>query len=624
MKKNYGGSKSVIYALCSEVISGTYVHVAWFNSDWFYPTLMTMIGKQVFISGKAVWSQQYANYSITQPAVFSADIEAGMRIYPVYSKIAGMSDEYLSAKLNTALKTSVASEEIVPEYLAKKRSLKNMMQTYSDLHFPKTMEDIESSKTRLMYNDMLYFALHTELTRRESSVGSQFGIKTTALMKKIISALPYELTSDQQKVVSEMVEWAREGKRINALLCADVGLGKTICVMLMAAAFIGSGYQAIMMAPTQVLAGQHYNQAKELFEPFGISVAYVGGEKLRKSEQTRLLNSISDGSTQLIIGTHSVISDSIKYKNPAIVIADEEHRFGVMQRGALVKKASEGVHSITMSATPIPRTLANTIYGNDVQVYTINTRPNGRKPVITGCASSREKIYRFLAREISAGRQAFIVCPMIEKSDSESMENVRSVEEIYEEYSAALNPAGVTLATLTGRNTGEETAKIIEEFKTGKIDVLVATTIVEVGVDVPNASVIIISNAERFGLSQLHQLRGRVGRGSHQSYCILDSSAKDGPAAERLNALCSTNDGFLIAEADLKLRGAGDFLGTKQSGANKYISLVMANPDMYRQASEDAKELLDLGLDSCEICMRVAKEKEGTGMSATSRLKPGA
>ena len=320
-----------------------------------------------------------------------------------------------------------------------------------------------------------------------------------------------------------------------------------------------------------------------------------------------LLSEVCERGCNVVETAHAIISKNVTYHNLAITVADEEHKFGVAQRTALIEKAAAGVHSITMSATPIPRTLAQVIYGTAVQLYTIVTMPEGRKPVITGIATDENKVFRFILKETKRGHQTYVVCPMIDPSDD--VEGVQSVEEVSSIYLKALGPYGVRIATLTGRNSKTETEQIISDFKDGKIDVLIATTVIEVGVNVPNATTMVVTNAERFGLSSLHQLRGRVGRSNLQSYCVLQSNDQTEKGRMRLDAMVRTTNGFEIAEEDLKIRGAGDFLGTRQSGENKYMALMLAYPEKYKYAQEIAKRILDDG-KPCRMLARVKSEQE--------------
>lgn len=468
------------------------------------------------------------------------------------------------------------------------------------------MTQIEKAHDRLLLDDMVYFAMSNEYAARSSSIGSTFNIKTLGTIKEITENLPYQLTKDQKDTVNSMIQKVREGKRLNALVQGDVGCGKTIVAILMMAALAENGYQAVLMAPTQVLAKQHYADLCAILEPVGFHIAYLGSN-MKVKEKKAVLASIASGEANIIVGTHSVIGKSVEYKNLGITVTDEEHKFGVAQRAALVEKAAAGVHSITMSATPIPRTLAQVIYGSAIDLYTIQTMPAGRKPVVTGIATDEERIMRFVLSQKRKGHQCYVVSPMIDSS--EDMAGVLSVEEVSREYEKWLKPYGVRIATLTGRDSKETTEETIQKFKDGAIDVLIATTVIEVGVNVPNATAMIITNAERFGLSSLHQLRGRVGRSSLQSYCVLQSNDQSEKAMQRLGAMVRTTNGFEIAEEDLKIRGAGDFLGTRQSGENKYMALMLAYPDKYKYALTLAKRILD-DRKKCPLLTKVLAEQE--------------
>ena len=496
-------------------------------------------------------------------------------------------------------------ETLPPDMVADEKLLLMREALYS-VHFPQSMAQIEKAHDRLLLDDMVYFAMSNEYAARSSSIGSPFNIKTLGTIKEITENLPYQLTKDQKDTVNSMIQKVREGKRLNALVQGDVGCGKTIVAILMMAVLAENGYQAVLMAPTQVLAKQHYADLCAILEPVGFHIAYLGSN-MKVKEKKAVLASIASGEANIIVGTHSVIGKSVEYKNLGITVTDEEHKFGVAQRAALVEKAAAGVHSITMSATPIPRTLAQVIYGSAIDLYTIQTMPAGRKPVVTGIATDKERIMRFVLSQKRKGHQCYVVSPMIDSS--EDMAGVLSVEEVSREYEKWLKPYGVRIATLTGRDSKETTEETIQKFKDGAIDVLIATTVIEVGVNVPNATAMIITNAERFGLSSLHQLRGRVGRSSLQSYCVLQSNDQSEKAMQRLGAMVRTTNGFEIAEEDLKIRGAGDFLGTRQSGENKYMALMLAYPDKYKYALTLAKRILD-DRKKCPLLTKVLAEQE--------------
>lgn len=623
-KRIPGNGKNFLVADCIEESTGAQISVKWFNANWMYHQLyMLAEGKaKVVAVGKIDYNDRFG-FSLNQPEVFE-QCEDSLKIYPIYKSVPGMSKNYLYETMVDALRIGTANSEILPRDIVDATGEVTMPIALRYIHAPNTMEEIEKGRDRILLNDLLYFAIHNELNGKEISAGSQYNIKSTALVKKIIDSLPFQLTEDQNSAVQAMIRHASDGRRINALVQGDVGCGKTIICTILAAAFIDSGYQAVIMAPTQVLAKQHYESISDMLQPYGIQTAYLDSS-LKKKERTEVLKKIKDGEAKLIIGTHACMGKDVEYNDLALTVVDEEHRFGVKQRAAIIEKASRGVHSITMSATPIPRSLAQVVFGDTVQLHTIKSMPNGRKEVKTRVFKNALGNMKFIAKEVSAGHQAYVVCPLIE--ESEKAQNLKSVDVVTAEYNKALGPQGAALeiirdtdpslyqsglkiASLTGKTGKEETEEIIERFKNGDIDVLIATTVIEVGVNVPNATVMIITNAERFGLSSLHQLRGRVGRSNLQSYCILQSEDETPKGVARLQVMCDTTDGFKIAEADLDQRGAGDLLGTQQSGDNKYVALMIANPEKYQRATEIAKELIDRGWDCCPLMKSIYEERK--------------
>lgn len=597
--ETYNKKTPMTMAFCTEQKMGASVHVQWFNQKWLAKKLIPLVGHYVYLAGKAIYNEQYKNFSVASPELFEPNIQAGKRMYPVYRKVNGMSMDYLSDSIAKALAMPDATAETCPRDIIKAHGQVSRKEALWMLHQPRTVQDVQRGQERVLFDDLLFFAINTCWAERNSSKGSSFNIKTLRSYNTICKTLPYDLTEDQKKAIEGMVDHAREGRRINALVQGDVGCGKSIIAFCLMAIMADSGYQSVLMAPTQVLARQHYTDLQALVEPLGYKVGFLGGSDMKKSEKTKLLAAIKSGEINMVVGTHAVIGKSVEYNRLGLTIADEEHRFGVQQRNALVEKAQEGVHAVSMSATPIPRSLAQVIYGDSIQLYTIKTMPSGRKPVTTGIATGREKIYNFVIREAQKGHQTYVVCPMIDKN--EDMEGVKSVEEVSAEFRAALEPRGIRIETLTGKDDKARTEDVITRFKNGEVDVLISTTVIEVGVNVPTATMMVITNAERFGLSSLHQLRGRVGRGAFQSFCVLESEHPTEEGKMRLQAMCETTDGFKIAEADLKLRGAGDFLGTQQSGDNKYMALMLAYPEKYEVARQIARELLDRGEDCCPL-----------------------
>ena len=583
------GRKSFVLAVCRAPY-GEEVHVVWFNQSFMYQRLRINEGKTVYLCGKISYNGAYGYFSCSNPPVFAPDLPVNRRVYPVYSKIRGMSEEYLIGKIAQA-EHDIQLDDLVPKSVREKYGVIGLNEAIKKLHFPSSMADVEAGRKRLGFDEMLYFALRMEEDGALLSKGSQFNIRRMSVFNHIKANLPYELTPGQKDAVNGMALKARDGRRISALVQGDVGCGKSIVAFLMAAAFAESGFQAAIMAPTQVLARQHYEELAKLLEGTGLTCALYEGTKMKAAERKRMQASIASGDTGIIVGTHALLGKDVEYANLALVIIDEEHKFGVLQKQALVEKASSGVHTITMSATPIPRSLSQVIYGSSVSIYTIKDMPPGRQPVKSCVTSKRDAVYRFMHRELEKGRQAYVVCPAIDKN--EKRENIKSVSEIYETYKKEF--PNYEIRALTGKCKKEELSEILREFNENKAQILISTTVIEVGVNVPNATLIVIENSENFGLAQLHQLRGRVGRGRSQGWCVFMSDEADN---ERLDIISHTTDGFVIAEKDMEMRGMGEFIGTKQSGEDKYVSIILSsqeNWDMYSRLKEDARALIDFG-----------------------------
>ena len=597
-------AKQRITASCLCTEENITVQVTWLRQPYRYAPIQALLHREVLVAGHVQYSAAYRSYSLFQPELFEDAGDSGsLRIRPVYRAVPGLSQDSMRKTVDQVLQALPDQPDPLPADILVREGLVPRRLAYRYLHQPETMEQVEQGKQRLLYDDLLYFAMKNEWARRQTTGGTELVLRSTALPERIRAGLPYALTEDQDAVLTELLDRAREGQRINAILQGDTGVGKSIVMLLLAAAFVDSGYQAAVMAPTQVLARQHYADAVKLFEPFGVSVVCLDGSTDRRT-MTALLRQIRSGEAQLIVGTHAVMGRPVEYRNLAFVATDEEHKFGVQQRSNLVLKASDGVHCLTMSATPIPRSLASAVYGSSVELFTIRTRPANRKPVITKLCHNRPSVYSFLLRQIRQGHQAYVVCPMID--DSEKLEGVRSVESLLADYRAAFEPEGVVVESLTGRCTAEEAQNLLRRFRAGEIQILIATTVIEVGVNVPNATTIVIESAERFGLASLHQLRGRVGRSDLQSYCFPLTETGDGDANQRLAALCATDDGFELAKTDLALRGPGDLLGKAQSGLdNRYMQLVLAYPERYEHSKEIAAELLDRGPGICGLVRRV-------------------
>ena len=564
--------------------------VSWFGTTEMYNVLKKDYrpGDTCFIGGKLKASNKKNLFFMSNPIIFKKyDGESDCHIYTAYEKIRGISESNFERIINDCLEHATIPDK-VPRELLHKYNLIPKDEAIREMHKPSSVEQIKRAKYRLNMDDLLYFALQLEEKNRNLPAGSVYGIHSLATTMKIIENLPFQLTKDQKSAYEELVNRIRSGKRLNALIQGDVGCGKTILAFLLMFVMADNGFQSVLLAPTQVLASQHYNELKEMAAPYDIDVVYIANG-LKKKEREAILKSIEDGSALMIVGTHSVLSKEVKFHDLGLSITDEEHRFGVLQREEITTKAKAGMHTVTMSATPIPRSLSDVLLST-TEVFNIQSMPNGRKPIQTAICASQNTIFQFIKKEIEKGHQAYVVCPLIEDKQG-AMEGILSVEQTYAEYTDAFGKGAV--AVLNGKMKEDETENVIQSFKNGEIKILVSTTVVEVGVNVPNATVIVINNAGRFGLASLHQLRGRVGRGNSPGYCILNSVHKDN---KRLIALCKYKNGFQIAEADYALRGSGNILGTEQSGSNYYVELSMRYPDLFSELQKYAKKYMDTGV----------------------------
>lgn len=563
--------------------------VSWFGTTEMYNVLKKDYrpGDTCFIGGKLKASNKKNLFFMSNPIIFKKyDKESDCHIYTAYEKIRGISESNFERIINDCLEHATIPDK-VPRELLHKYNLMSKDEAIREMHKPSSVEGVKKAKYRLNIDDLLYFALQLEEKKRNLPAGSVYGIHSLAITTKIIKNLPFQLTKDQKSAYEELVNRIRSGKRLNALIQGDVGCGKTILAFLLMFVMADNGFQSVLLAPTQVLASQHYNELKEMAAQYNIDVVYIANG-LKKKEREAILKSIEDGSALMIVGTHSVLSKEVKFHDLGLSITDEEHRFGVLQREEITTKAKAGMHTVTMSATPIPRSLSDVLLST-TEVFNIQSMPNGRKPIQTAICASQNTIFQFIKKEIEKGHQAYVVCPLIEDKQG-VMEGILSVEQTYTEYANIFGKNAV--AVLNGKMNEDETEKVIRFFKNGEIKILVSTTVVEVGVNVSNATVIVINNAERFGLASLHQLRGRVGRGNSQGYCILNSVHKNN---KRLLALCKYKNGFQIAESDYALRGSGNILGTEQSGSNYYVELSMKYPDLFSELQKYAKKYMDTG-----------------------------
>ena len=512
------------------------------------------------------------------------------RIVPIYTVCEDLSIKVLRRAIFNAIQTYKDEiENVLPDFIREKYGILDKKEAVEQIHFPKTQELLEQARFSLIFEEL--FLIQLKLVRlREQNTNNHSAlaltIKEKGLVREFINNLPFELTGAQKQAVNEILNDLNSDVPMARLLQGDVGSGKTVVATIMLLAGVENGYQGALMAPTEILAQQHYNNLQQWLTPMGINVGlFLGsqGKKVREKFRTNLRN----GQMNIAVGTHALIQDDVDFCNLGAIVVDEQHRFGVKQRNVL-KKKSQNPQMLTMTATPIPRTLALTVHG-DLDLTIIDELPKGRIPIKTSLVTSHKGVYELIKSEVEAGRQAYVVYPLIEESETLSakaatIEAERLQKEVFPQFKIGL---------LHGKLKNDEKDQVMKDFKAKKYDILVSTTVVEVGVDVPNATVMLIENAERFGLSQLHQLRGRVGRNALQSYCILHTSTKSQDTRERLNIMTQTNDGFVIAEKDLQLRGPGEFLGTRQSGLpDLIISDIVRDAKILEMARNEAIDVV--------------------------------
>lgn len=554
-------------------------------------------GSNIIVSGKAKIDKYSGTYTIDRPEyqVLSGDFETNSnlnlaRIVPVYQLVDGLNIKTLRRAINNALaQYSQKLTNIIPHNIIKKRELLDRSISIRQIHFPENEDILEKSRFSLVYEEFFLLQLKLALLREENTKNLKaipLKIKEDGLVKKFIKSLPFELTRAQNKALKEILNDISSNIPMQRLLQGDVGSGKTVvaCAMLLSA--VENGYQGVLMAPTEILAQQHFNNFIKWLTPLGLSVGLFTGTnstKLRKKLESDLKN----GQINIAIGTHALIQNNIEFNNLGAIVIDEQHRFGVKQRASLISKG-KNPQMLTMTATPIPRTLALTTHG-DLDFSIIDELPQNRKPIKTAVIKpgQRKQLYELINNEIADGHQAYIVYPLIDESETLSAKAATAeAERLQKEVFPDLK-----IGLLHGKLSPAEKDEVMEKFKNKTYDILVSTTVVEVGVDVPNATVMAIENAERFGLSQLHQLRGRVGRSDLQSYCVLVPQKANQTSIERLKIMEETNNGFIISEKDLELRGPGEFLGTKQSGMlNFALADIIKDTKILEMARKDAFE----------------------------------
>ena len=552
------------------------LNVTFFNSRFAAQQLE--YGREYIFYGAV--SGDFIGYSMTNP-VFEAPESQPVttrRILPIYPLTAGLTNAALLRLVQQALAVCDPPEEILPAEVREKYGILPAERAYFAIHEPNSMAEAELAKKRMIFEEFFVFSAGLSLMRaaRKKKKTEPY---TDFDMAPFYDSLPFTLTGAQSRAVGEILEDFRRGIPMNRLVQGDVGSGKTLVALMSMLLAVDNGFQACMMAPTEILARQHYATFRRMLEGMDVRVAILTGAS-KARERREALAGIADGSIDLLIGTHALIEDRVQFSNLGFVVIDEQHRFGVEQRARLWTKNEQPPHILVMTATPIPRTLAMTLYG-DLDVSVIDELPPGRQPIRTVhyTDAARLRLFGFMRQEIKKGRQIYVVYPLIK--ESETMD-YKDLQDGYEAISRDFPLPEYVTTICHGKMKPEDKEESMRQFKSGEANIMVATSVIEVGVDVPNATVMVIESAERFGLSQLHQLRGRVGRGSQQSYCILMSGEKLSKEARlRLEAMCETNDGFRLAELDLKLRGAGDVNGTLQSGMA--FDLKIANPTLDSQ-----------------------------------------
>ena len=564
------------------------VNAVWYNQ----PFIKNALKKDEEYIFTGVYKKSGYRREVSSPEFEKAgtdkEILGGGRIVPVYPLTSGISQKVLRSLIKTtldAVKTQLP--EFLPLDMRKKYMLCERNFAISNIHFPENDESFFIARKRLVFEEL--FVLQTALFILKGTAKRNGGIvfKTKGISEESEKAFGFSFTKAQKKVIAEICADVSKGIPMNRLIQGDVGSGKTAVAMTAALMAVKNGYQAALMAPTEVLASQHYESFKEFFDKFGIKVCLLKGS-LKKKEKEAVKELISTGEADVIVGTHAIIQEDVEFKKLGLVITDEQHRFGVKQRNVLSEKGINA-HVMVMTATPIPRTLALILYG-DLDVSVIDELPPGRQHIDTFAVNSsyHQRAYGFIRKEVENGRQAYMVCPMIEENDAIE---AKSVMQMIDEVSQT-DFKGLSVAVLHGKMKADEKERIMKDFAENKIQILISTTVIEVGINVPNATIMLIENAERFGLSQLHQLRGRVGRGKYRSYCILVTDSKSEVTKERMKVMKKTNDGFEISETDLKLRGPGEFFGTRQHGVPQLkIANLYKDADILSQAQAAAKEL---------------------------------
>ena len=626
------------------------IKAIWFNQPFLVRNLKA--GMNVSLSGKVAYARDGLQLSNPAYEILGGNRELThtARLVPVYHETEGLSSRWLRLHLKPLLKLADGLDDWLPAEIKENQKLISLSEAVKKIHFPASEDEAAQAKKRLAFNELFVIQLFIQKQRKNwqknKAVRIEFEGGVEEKVKQFISILPFKLTNAQRVAAWQILKDLNKSEPMNRLLEGDVGSGKTLVALIagLAVAKKGKGYQTAIMAPTEILARQHFEEAKERFKNFGIKVGLLTGSESRffiplsggagggllslakkptpnpsqegnntppqpplergvnKLKKLELIEKLKNGEIDIIIGTHALLQEKVSFKNLALIIIDEQHRFGIEQRAELqqkVIKVKDGLeatvpHLLTMTATPIPRTLALSVYG-DLDLSILDEMPLGRREIITKLVApaNREKAYQFIADQIKRGRQAFVICPLIDESDKLE---VKSAIQEYEKLSQKIFP-DLKIGLLHGKLKPKEKEAVMKEFGAGKINILVSTSVVEVGIDVPNASVMMIEGSDRFGLAQLHQFRGRVGRSEHQSFCFLFTDSTAQKTHRRLKALLKNSSGFELAEQDLKIRGPGELAGVRQSGLPDLAMASLSDVELIKQARSEAAQILDKNAD---------------------------
>lgn len=557
------------------------LRAVWFNQPYRVKQLQG--GEEFYFSGEFEFN--YNRYQLTAPSaekVSDVPLQTG-RLLPVYRSVAGLKNQIVRKLLDELKPLMTMLPETLPEELVQREKLVSYSQAVLGMHFPQSAEEVIRARERLGFEELFQLTLASQLNRQANAQLQGWQIPfDQPTVAGFVKKLPFQLTPSQRVAAWDILQDIAKPQPMNRLLQGDVGAGKTVVAGLVALEVAKAGYQTALMAPTEILATQHAKTLDDLLRPFGVSVVLLTGS-VKGEARSILYQQIEQGQAQVIIGTHALIQEKVAFHKLGFVVVDEQHRFGVEQRQKLLQKSHFMPHMLAMTATPIPRSLALTVYG-ELDVSVLSERPKGRQPIITKIWSpnSKKQLWTKLEEQLAAGRQAYVICQLIDENPANDM---KSVETEYKRLSLLFGSRKIGL--LHGKLKSAEKDDVMRRFSRGEIDILVSTTVVEVGVDVPNATVMIIENADHFGLSQLHQLRGRVGRGTHQSYCYLVMSDSSKPS-QRLREIETSNDGFHLAEVDLRLRGPGEIYGRAQHGALNLQIATLADTKLIARAQKEA------------------------------------